>query len=147
MTKNTPVWALMLGCIVLACSAAEAAPDSESKKSADAKKITPAFSKGEGSGWVELTGKDFLNVNCWEDTWTWKEGHAFCTGKPTGVIRYHEPLTNFEFSCQWMHKQKGGNSGIFLWASPESIVNLTKGKGRLPHGIEVQVLDLGYKEI
>ncbi|HEX8914552.1 MAG TPA: DUF1080 domain-containing protein [Humisphaera sp.] len=107
----------------------------------------PAFSRGEGPGWVELTDKDFLNVNCWQDTWVWKDGHFFCTGKPTGVIRYRDPLTNFEFSCEWMHKVKGGNSGVFVWASPESIANLTQGKGRLPHGIEVQVLDLGYREV
>jgi hypothetical protein len=109
--------------------------------------IKPGFSRGEGPGWVALSAKDFLNVNCWEDTWTWKDGHAFCSGRPTGVIRYREQLTNFEFSCEWMHKVKGGNSGIFVWASPQSIVNLTQGKGRLPHGIEVQVLDLGYREV
>lgn len=110
-------------------------------------KIIPAFSRGVGPGWVTLTGKDFLNVNCWVDTWTWKEGHAWCTGKPTGVIRYREPLTNFEFSCEWMHKKKGGNSGVFVWATPKSILSLANGKGRLPHGVEVQVLDLGYREV
>ena len=31
-----------------------------------------------------------------------------------------------------------------MWASPASIKNLEAGKGRLPHGIEVQVLDLEY---
>ena len=46
-----------------------------------------------------------------------------------------------------MHKKKGGNSGVFLWASQQSIDNLAKGNGRLPHGIEVQVLDLGYAEL
>ncbi|MDB4382819.1 DUF1080 domain-containing protein, partial [Akkermansiaceae bacterium] len=56
-------------------------------------------------------------------------------------------LTNFEFSCEWMHKKKGGNSGVFVWATPRSINRLMAGKGSLPQGIEVQVLDLGYKEI
>ena len=110
-------------------------------------KIVPTFSKGIGPGWVQLTGKDFLNVNCWTDTWRWEGSHAWCTGNPTGVIRYREPLTNFEFSCEWMHKKKGGNSGVFVWAKPRSILNLTQGSGRLPHGIEVQVLDLGYREV
>lgn len=107
----------------------------------------PVINDGTGPGWVELTGEDFLNVNGQTDTWRWEGGHAFCTGRPTGVIRYKMPLTNFEFVCEWMHKQKGGNSGVFVWASPKSILNLTQGKGSLPHGIEVQVLDLGYAEI
>lgn len=110
-------------------------------------KMKPEFSRGVGPGWVELTGEDFLNVNCRADTWKWEGSHAWCTGSPTGVIRYQKPLTNFEFSCEWMHKKKGGNSGIFVWATPQSINRLMAGKGALPHGIEVQVLDLGYKEI
>ncbi|MGC6567865.1 MAG: PVC-type heme-binding CxxCH protein [Akkermansiaceae bacterium] len=109
--------------------------------------MEPEFSRGEGPGWVALTGEDFVNVNCHEDTWKWEEGHAWCTGKPTGVIRYRKPLTNFELSLEWMHKQKGGNSGVFVWATPQSINRLMQGQGRLPQGIEVQVLDLGYKEI
>lgn len=110
-------------------------------------KMTPAFSRGEGPGWVELTGEDFVNVNCHPETWTWKGSHTWCTGTPTGVIRYRKPLTNFEFSCEWMHKQKGGNSGVFVWATPQSINRLMAGRGALPQGIEVQVLDLGYREI
>lgn len=110
-------------------------------------KMEPEFSRGVGPGWIELTGEDFLNVNCRADTWKWEGSHAWCTGSPTGVIRYSKPLTNFEFSCEWMHKKKGGNSGVFVWATPQSINRLMAGKGRLPQGIEVQVLDLGYKEI
>ena len=110
-------------------------------------KMEPEFSRGVGPGWVELTGEDFLNVNCRADTWKWEGSHAWCAGSPTGVIRYREPLTNFEFSCEWMHKKKGGNSGVFVWATPQSINRLMEGKGRLPQGVEVQVLDLGYQEI
>jgi hypothetical protein len=102
---------------------------------------------GTGAGWQVLTGEDFVNVNCHDDTWRWEGGHAFCTGNPTGVIRYREPLVNFELLCEWMHKQKGGNSGVFVWATPDSIASLSRGRGSLPHGIEVQVLDLGYAEI
>jgi hypothetical protein len=55
-------------------------------------------------------------------------------------------VTNFELVAQWRHLQSGGNSGIFVWATPESIDELASGKGRrLPTGIEVQVLDHGYK--
>jgi hypothetical protein len=59
----------------------------------------------------------------------------------------NKPIKNFELVCEWMHKEKGGNSGVFVWASQESIDQLAAGQGRLPHGIEVQVLDLGYAEI
>lgn len=102
---------------------------------------------GTTAGWEVLTGSDFVNVNCYEDTWRWVGGHAWCSGNPTGVIRYREPLGDFELLCEWMHQQKGGNSGIFVWATPQSIANLAAGQGRLPHGIEVQVLDLGYAEL
>ena len=109
--------------------------------------LKPALIDGTGPGWRSLDGSDFVNVNCNEDTWSWKGGHAFCTGKPVGVIRSKQKLKNLELVCEWMHKKKGGNSGVFLWASQKSIDSLTAGKGRLPHGIEVQVLDLGYAEI
>ncbi len=102
---------------------------------------------GRGQGWQSLGQSDFVNVNCDDDTWTWKDGHAYCTGKPVGVIRSRMPIENFELVCEWKHKQKGGNSGVFVWASQDSIDELAGGKGRLPHGIEVQVLDLGYKEL
>ena len=107
----------------------------------------PVPPTGNEPGWQVLTGKDFLNVNCREDTWRWELGHAYCTGKPTGVIRYREPLRDFELLLEWKHKKKGGNSGVFVWATPESIAKLAAGHGRLPHGIEVQVLDLGYAEL
>ena len=108
--------------------------------------LKKAFVDGQGEGWLQLSGNDFVNVNCAENTWRWEGGHAFCTGKPVGVIRLKNPIKNFELVCEWMHKKDGGNSGVFVWASPASIKNLEAGKGRLPHGIEVQVLDLGYAE-
>ena len=107
----------------------------------------PALVDTSGPEWVSLGEEDFLNVNCYTDTWKWDGGHVYCTGRPTGVIRYREPLTDFEFVCEWMHKKKGGNSGVFVWASNPSLINCAAGRARLPHGIEVQVLDLGYKEV
>lgn len=108
--------------------------------------LKSAHIRGIGPGWRPLGEADFVNVNCDDDTWTWKDGHAWCTGKPVGVIRSRKPMKNLELVCEWMHKEDGGNSGVFLWASPTSIDQLAAGKGRLPHGIEVQVLDLGYEK-
>ena len=71
---------------------------------------------GGGPDWRSLGEQDFVNVNCDPGTWTWKGGHAFCTGKPVGVIRSKRKIKNFELVCEWMHKQKGGNSGVFVSA-------------------------------
>ena len=120
---------------------------SAADKKDQAPKLKKVFIDVPRPGWKLLSGKDFVNVNCFTNTWRWEGGHAFCTGKPVGVIRSKEQIENFELVCEWMHKQYGGNSGVFAWASPESIKNLEAGKGRLPHGIEVQVLDLGYAEL
>jgi hypothetical protein len=108
--------------------------------------LKKAVIDGNGPGWKVLGEADFVNVNCNPDTWSWKDGMAFCTGKPVGVIRMKEQIKNFEMVCEWKHKKSGGNSGVFVWASQKSISQLEAGKGRLPHGIEVQVLDLGYAE-
>jgi hypothetical protein len=107
-----------------------------------------AFIDATGPGWRALGEQDFTNVNCDPGTWNWSNGMARCTGKPIGVIRSTKIHTNLELVAQWRHLKSGGNSGIFLWATPESIDNLEKGqgRGRLPTGIEVQVLDHGYTE-
>ena len=106
-----------------------------------------AFIDGHGKGWRALTEEDFVNVNCNEDTWSFeKDGLIKCTGKPTGVIRTKKMVTNLELVVQWRHLRNAGNSGVFLWATPESIKKLAAGQGRLPAGIEVQILDLGYAE-
>ena len=101
---------------------------------------------GKGPGWRSLTENDFINVNCENDTWTWNGNSVACTGQPVGVIRTKNPIKNLELVCEWRHLKSAGNSGVFLWATPESIKRLEGGKGRLPQGIEVQVLDLGYTE-
>ena len=103
---------------------------------------------GTGPGWRVLKEEEFTKVNCEDDTFTWREdGVIACTGKPVGVIRTQKEFTNFELVVEWRHLKKGGNSGVFLWTIPESITELEQGKGRLPQGIEVQVLDLGFKEL
>ena len=103
-----------------------------------------AFLDGSGPGWVALTGKDFVNINCAEDTWAWKGGNAHCTGNPVGVIRSQKEYENFELVAQWKHLRSAGNSGIFVWTVPESLTSLAPGN--LPSGIEVQILDHGYAE-
>jgi len=105
-----------------------------------------AFIDGTGLGWQAVGESFFTNVNCRADTWAWTNGVAHCTGKPVGVIRSTKLVTNLELVVEWRHLQPGGNSGVFLWATPESIKALEAGKGRLPTGIEVQVLDHGYIE-
>ncbi len=104
-----------------------------------------AFVDGSGPGWMALGENDFENVNCDENTWAWNDGILHCTGKPTGVIRSKQSYTNFELVAEWRHLEFAGNSGIFVWASAESLDRLKPGDGGLPEGIEVQILDLGYE--
>ena len=101
---------------------------------------------GTGPGWRALTENDFTKVNCEPSTWTWTNGLIRCTGQPIGVIRTVQTVTNLELVVEWRHLKPGGNSGVFLWATPESIKALEAGNGRLPTGIEVQILDHGYTE-
>ena len=132
----TPV----LACLLLSpgfVGAAETVPE-----------VTKASIDGSGPDWRALGTDDFVHVNCDPETWTWSNGFVHCTGQPVGVIRSQNVVTNFELVAQWRHLRSGGNSGIFVWATPESIEELEKatGKRRLPTGIEVQVLDHGYTE-
>ena len=106
--------------------------------------LPKAFVDGAGPGWLALGEDQFVNVNGNDDTWKWKEGIAYCNGKPVGVIRSKKSYTNFEFVIQWRHMRSAGNSGVFVWATEESLKGLKPG--RLPHGIEIQVLDHGYAE-
>lgn len=109
--------------------------------------VSKATIDGSEPGWHALEEKDFTNVNCKPDTFTWTNGVIHCTGQPIGVIRTVNLYTNFEFIAQWRHLQKAGNSGFYVWATPESIQGLEKGiNAPFPSGIEVQVLDHGYKE-
>ncbi|HTU27294.1 MAG TPA: DUF1080 domain-containing protein [Pirellulales bacterium] len=99
---------------------------------------------GTGEGWREMGRDDFADVNCDPDTWSWSTAGLHCTGQPVGVIRTKKQYTNFELVVEWRHLRSGGNSGVFVWASESSLKDLPKGK--LPDGIEVQVLDHGFTE-
>ena len=125
---------IVLGCLLISCQWVLAEDPTPLKR---------AFVDGTGIGWRALTAADFTSVNSADDTWTWKDGVLHCTGRPVSVMRTKREFTNFELVCEWMHLKSAGNSGIFVWTTPESIERLTKaGKPGLPQGIEVQVLDL-----
>ncbi len=131
-------------CRVIACCGGLVALASHGAGAREAAETAKAFVDGTAAGWRDLAEADFVNVNCAPDTWTWKDGVLHCTGQPVGVMRSKRPLTNFELVAEWRHQRSGGNSGIFVWTT-ESSLEALKGPG-LPHGIEVQVLDLGYAE-
>ncbi len=98
-----------------------------------------------GPGWRPLAAGDFAPVNGDADTWTWKDGVLLCSGKPVGVMRTREKFTNFELVVEWRHLRPAGNSGVFAWVPDEALLALPPDK--LPEwGIEVQMLDHGYKE-
>jgi hypothetical protein len=110
----------------------------------DAPALPKATIDGNGPGWRELGEKDFSNVNCDPDTWAWKEGVLYCTGKPVGVLRTNTAVANFELVLQWRHMKPAGNSGVFVWTTEDSIKDLKPNA--LPRGIECQILDHGYAE-
>jgi len=132
--------------IVLAGSALPARGDEVTDaQGGDAPDSPQAFIDGTGHGWAELGEDDFANVNCHDDTWAWREGVLYCTGRPTGVLRSAKTYTNFEIVFEWNHRREGGNSGLFVW-SPEDVIDRMTAdpKPGLPTGIEVQILDTGY---
>jgi hypothetical protein len=104
-----------------------------------------AFITGTGPGWRALSLEDFQNVNCASNTWTSADGVIHCTGTPVGVTRTVSLVTNFEMVVEWRHLKSGGNSGVFVWASPDALQGLRPGQ-LPPGGIEVQVLDHGYTQ-
>ena len=106
-----------------------------------------AFIDDTAPGWRSLSETDLVHVNSADDTWSWKDGVLHCTGQPVSVIRTKEQFANVEIVVEWMHERSAGNSGLFVWVTPESIEKLTTaGKPGLPHGIEVQILDHGYTD-
>lgn len=98
---------------------------------------------GTEPGWVELGEDDFVRVNGDDDTLTWKDGLAICSGTPIGVTRTQKQYKNFELLIDWSHRRDAGNSGVFAWV-PESVLK-DLPPGKLPAGgIEIQMLDHGY---
>ena len=104
-----------------------------------------AFIDAEGPGWRTLGEDDFAGVNGNPDTWTWKNGLLFCSGKPIGVMRTRQKFTNFEMVVEWRLMRSAGNSGVFVWVPDEALAELKPDV--LPDfGLEVQMLDHGYRE-
>jgi hypothetical protein len=104
-----------------------------------------AFIDGTGPGWRTLGQDDFAGVNGNPDTWTWKDGVLLCSGKPIGVMRTRQKFTNFELVVEWRHLRPAGNSGVFAWVPDEALTQL-KPDALPEYGIEVQMLDHGYRD-
>ena len=104
------------------------------KASADAPQWVSLFNGRDLTGWV--------NVNTAPDTWTVRDGLLVCSGKPTGVMRSAKQYENFILHVEWRHMKAGGNSGVFVWSE-----GAVSGRGRLPRGMEVQMLELDWVNI
>ncbi len=125
---------LLCGLPVITCGADPVAP-------------VRAVMDDEQPGWRALTQADFTQVNSAADTWSWSNGVLRCTGQPVSVLRTVNQYTNFEMVVEWSHQKPAGNSGVFVWTTPESVAQLTKDGGPgLPAGVEVQILDHGYTD-
>ena len=81
----------------------------------------------------------WVNVNCAPETWSVKDGVIHCTGHPTGALRTTRQYENYILELDWRHLSSGGNSGIFIWATPVAAPGVP-----FLRSIEVQVLDNGY---
>lgn len=106
--------------------------------------VAAAMIDGTAAGWEPLTFKDFVNVNCKEDTWSEAGDKIICNGNCHGGFRSQESYDNFEMVMQWKHLNRSGNSGVFVWC-PKEVLDKLK-PGALPQGIEIQILDHGYAE-
>ena len=84
----------------------------------------------------------WVNVNTAEDTWTVRDSVLYCTGLPIGVMRSEKKYENFIMHVEWRHMEKGGNSGLFVWSKAQP-----DPESRLPDGVEVQMLELGWVEL
>ncbi len=93
--------------------------------------FVPLFNGRDLTGWV--------NVNCAPETWSVTNGMIHCTGHPTGALRAERQYENFIMEVEWRHLSSGGNSGIFIWATPIAAPGVP-----FLRGVEVQVLDHGY---
>lgn len=105
-----------------------------------------SVSAADGDGFVSLfngrTLDGWINVNCAPETWSVSNGIIHCTGHPTGGLRTPRHYENFILELEWRHLSRGGNSGVFIWATPIAAPNVP-----FLRGVEVQVLDNAYAEI
>lgn len=103
---------------------------------------TPARSEETAAFRDLFNGKDltgWVDVNTSKETWTVRDGLLVCSGRPIGVMRSEKQYENFILHIEWMHRQAGGNSGVFVWSEG------TPAPGSpLPKGMEVQMLELQW---
>jgi 3-keto-disaccharide hydrolase len=107
------------------------------------------FSFGEEIGLQEITSGEniegvpinWIQVNTEAKTWKEKGNRLICSGHPIGVIRSEKKYENFLLHIEWKHMEAGGNSGTFVWSDAEP------GENRLPNGVEVQMLELGWVKL
>ena len=103
-------------------------------------------SQSISNGWRELSEADFTPVNGYQDTWQWRDSVLYSTGEPIGVMRTTKVYRNFEMEIEWRHLRTAGNSGVFAWVPMKALDTLQPGE--LPdYGIEIQMLDHGYKDL
>jgi hypothetical protein len=98
---------------------------------AESDSFVSLFNGRDLSGWV--------NVNCAPETWSVRDGMIHCTGHPIGALRTPREYENFILELEWRHLSSGGNSGVFIWATPIAAPGVP-----FLRGIEVQVLDHGF---
>lgn len=102
--------------------------------SAQPDSFRPLFNGRDLSGWV--------NVNTSPSTWSVRDGMLICSGKPIGVMRSEKQYENFILHIEWMHREPGGNSGVFIWSNAQP-----HPESRLPNGVEVQMLELDWPKL
>jgi hypothetical protein len=85
----------------------------------------------------DLTG--WVDVNTSPETWSVRDGMLICSGHPIGVMRSDKQYENFILHIEWRHMEPGGNSGVFVWSE-----GAADRPGRLPKGMEVQMLELDW---
>lgn len=141
-------WMAISIALATSCPQTGMSQDSAAPASTNAETPVRAAVDDTGPGWRSLSESDFAAVNSADDTWSWTDGTLHCTGNPVSVLRTTKVVKNFELVVEWMHERAAGNSGVFVWTTPESIEELTNaGKPGLPAGIEVQILDHGYTDM
>jgi hypothetical protein len=89
---------------------------------------------------VELfNGRDldgWLNVNGAPETWSVRDGHMVCSGKPSGFLRTDAMYENYVLEWEWRHAAPGGNGGLFVHADA-----LPQIGAPFPRSIEIQLFD------
>ncbi|WP_146526708.1 3-keto-disaccharide hydrolase [Novipirellula artificiosorum] len=102
-----------------------------------------APARAEEAAFVSLfNGQDlsqWVPCNIADDTFTVRDGVLVTSGVPTGTLRTEKMYENFILEFEWRHMEKGGNSGLFVWADGFPAVG-----SPFSRGFEIQILDPGF---